>query len=74
MRTYFRQLWEDAKYDAWRWSRIVPRLRFCKGRHCLRLFVAYPLLFPTLCHRHRREQLLAGFERVREHFEGREQR
>lgn len=69
MKAYFRQLWEDLKYDVWRWCHIAPRLRFCRRRFCLKVVAAYPLVRPTLCRKHRVEHLRAVFERVREHFD-----
>lgn len=59
-------LWERIKYEAWWVSRVAPRLRFCKGRrHCLRLVTAYPMVRPTVCRKHRREDILRVVGRER---------
>lgn len=50
-----KDLWERITYEVWWLSRVVPRLRFCRRRWCPKVVAAYPMVRPTLCHKHRVE-------------------
>lgn len=58
-------IWENIKYEAWWVAHVAPRLRFCKGRRCLRLVTSYPMLRPTLCRKHNDEAWMAATEHIR---------
>ena len=56
-------IWENIKYEVWWVAHVAPRLRFCKGRwYCLRPVAAYPMVRPTVCRKHRAQDLRRWFD------------